>query len=70
MIQAHAHRTTDRPLVSVSEAADILGLSRSKAYRLADARMLPGLIDRPGFRRMVSRAALETARDSGDWPGA
>jgi excisionase family DNA binding protein len=61
---------SDRPIISVSEAADILSVSRSRAYRLAAAGVLPGLIVRPGFRQMVSRAALENARDSGEWPSA
>lgn len=48
-----------RPLVSVAEAADLAGLSKSVAYRLAAAGTLPGLVRLPGSRMLVRRRVLE-----------
>lgn len=48
----------DRPaLVSVPEAARMLGISRASAYRYADAGLLPG-VRRLGRRVYVVRARL------------
>jgi predicted DNA-binding transcriptional regulator AlpA len=49
----------DRPLVSVPEAAALAGLTRSMAYRLASAGVLPGLVRLPGARLLVRRRVLE-----------
>lgn len=49
----------DRPLVSVTEAAVLAGLSKSVAYRLASAGGLPGLVRLPGVRLLVRRRVLE-----------
>ena len=54
------HATTSKPLVSVGEAADIAGLSKSVAYRLAAAGTLPGLVRLPGSRMLVRRRVLES----------
>ena len=51
--------TIDKPLVSVGEAADIAGMSKSVAYRLAAAGTLPGLVRLPGSRMLVRRRVLE-----------
>lgn len=51
--------TNHRPLVSVSEAATLAGLSKSVAYRLAAAGVLPGLVRLPGARLLVRRRVLE-----------
>ncbi len=51
--------TADRPLVSVTEAATLAGLSKSVAYRLAAAGVLPGLVRIPGARLLVRRRVLE-----------
>lgn len=48
-----------KPLVTVGEAADIAGLSKSVAYRLAAAGTLPGLVRLPGSRMLVRRRVLE-----------
>ena len=48
-----------KPLVSIGEAADIAGLSKSVAYRLAAAGTLPGLVRLPGSRMLVRRRVLE-----------
>jgi len=52
-------KTTDRPLMSISEAAEFAGLSKSAAYRLAAAGTLPGLVRLPGARMLVRRRVLE-----------
>ena len=49
----------DRPLVSVPEAAALAGFTRSMAYRLASAGVLPGLVRLPGARLLVRRRVLE-----------
>lgn len=49
----------DRPLVSVAQAAALAGLSKSVAYRLAAAGVLPGLVRLPGARLLVRRRVLE-----------
>ena len=51
--------TIGKPLVSVGEAADIAGMSKSVAYRLAAAGTLPGLVRLPGSRMLVRRRVLE-----------
>lgn len=51
--------TGHSPLVSVSEAANLAGLSKSVAYRLAAAGVLPGLVRLPGARLLVRRHVLE-----------
>jgi predicted DNA-binding transcriptional regulator AlpA len=54
-----AQEPEDRPLVSVPEAAALAGLTRSMAYRLASAGVLPGLVRLPGARLLVRRRVLE-----------
>ncbi len=54
-----SQQTGDRPLVSVAEAAILAGLSKSVAYRLAAAGVLPGLVRLPGARLLVRRRVLE-----------
>ena|SRR5579859_2892145 len=49
----------ERPLLSISEAAVLAGLSKSVAYRLATAGSLPGLVRLPGARMLVRRRVLE-----------
>jgi excisionase family DNA binding protein len=64
----NATKRTDRPIdgrratVTVTEAADILGISRSTAYELARAGTLPAL--RLGRRLVVPTHALEALLDS------
>ena len=53
------HATIGKPLVSIGEAADIAGMSKSVAYRLAAAGTLPGLVRLPGSRMLVRRRVLE-----------
>lgn len=52
-------RQAQRPLVSITEAAELAGLSKSVAYRLAAAGTLPGLVRLPGSRMLVRRRVLE-----------
>ena len=52
-------RSAPRPLLSIREAAALMGISRRKAYTLAHADALPGLVRTPGFELMVRRAVLE-----------
>jgi excisionase family DNA binding protein len=58
------YRPTDRnrATVTVTEAADILGISRSTAYELARSGTLPAL--RLGRRLVVPTHALEALLDS------
>ena len=46
-----------KPLISVNDAADLLGISRSVAYVLARRRELPGLVELNG-RYYVKRPVL------------
>jgi excisionase family DNA binding protein len=48
----------DRLLYRMNEAAEVLGISRSKAYELAAAGLMPGLL-RFGASLRVSVRALE-----------
>lgn len=48
-----------RPLISVKEAGDEMGISESKAHQLAREGNLPGLVTLPGHQRVVRRAILE-----------
>ena len=65
---------TNHPLMSVSEAAALAGLSKSVAYRLAQSGTLPGLVRLPGARMLVRRRVLEAwlsgADAEQDEPGA
>lgn len=49
----------EKPLLSVREAGQLLGVSESKAQQLAREGNLPGLVALPGHRRVVRRAVLE-----------
>jgi len=49
----------NRPLISVARAAEVSGLSKSAAYRLAAANALPGLVRLPWARLLVRRRVLE-----------
>ena len=48
-----------RPLIPVARAAELGGISRSLAYRLAAADALPGLVRLPGAQLLVRRRVLE-----------
>jgi excisionase family DNA binding protein len=55
-------RMADDPLVvSVEEAARLLGIGRGLAYDAARAGTLPGLVAKIGGRYLVSRARLLAA---------
>lgn len=49
----------DKPLLSVREAAGLLGVSEATARRLARTGNLPGLLSIPGHRLLVRRRVLE-----------
>ncbi len=51
-------KRTDALFIPLLEAAKILGLDRTTAYRLAKQGRFPGLV-RVGKRFLVSRATLE-----------
>jgi excisionase family DNA binding protein len=70
-VRAVAREALDRrprPLISVREAADLLGIPRSVAYRWAKAKRLPGLVT-VGARYYVKRLVL-LAWLAEDGPGA
>lgn len=48
----------ERPIISVRQAAEILGVTEGTAYRWLDRGELPGAV-RVGGRWYVRRAALE-----------
>src|SRR6266511_3941639 len=76
-VEAHTHdRTTpigtyprrsgidmERLTYTVSEVAELLGISRSKAYDLVAAGLLP-IVPLPGRRTLVARAVLERLVDA------
>lgn len=49
----------ERLLISVSEACELAGLSRSVGYRLLRENALPGAVKLPGAQVMVRRRVLE-----------
>lgn len=51
-------KQTERLTISVTEAAEILGISRNLAYSLARRGELPGVIQLGRRRLVISRAAL------------
>jgi len=53
---------TDRRLLSIQQAADALGVSRSTVWRLLRDGRLPCVELRPGSRRVPSQAVTEFAR--------
>jgi excisionase family DNA binding protein len=53
----------ERLTYTVSEVAELLGISRSKAYDLVAAGLLP-IIPLPGRRKLVARAVLERLVDA------
>jgi excisionase family DNA binding protein len=50
---------TQKPLISVAEAAPRLGISESSGYRLAYAGELPGLVRLLGTRMRVRARVLD-----------
>jgi len=55
---SHPPAATRRPLLSVTEAAEEAGLSRSVAYSWARSGQLPGVVNLPGRRLRVRAAVL------------
>jgi excisionase family DNA binding protein len=53
----------ERLTYTVSEVAELLGISRSKAYDLVAAGLLP-IVPLPGRRKLVARAVLERLVDA------
>jgi excisionase family DNA binding protein len=53
----------ERLTYSVSEVAELLGISRSKAYDLVSAGLLP-IVPLPGRRKLVARSVLERLVDA------
>ena len=53
----------ERLTYTVSEVAKLLGISRSKAYDLVAAGLLP-IVPLPGRRKLVARAVLERLVDA------
>jgi excisionase family DNA binding protein len=53
----------ERLTYTVSEVAELLGISRSKAYDLVAAGLLP-IVPLPGRRKLVGRAVLERLVDA------
>ena len=57
-----ATEPTDRRLLSIRQAADALGISRTSIWRLLRDGRLPTVEIRPGSRRVPSQAVTEFAR--------
>lgn len=58
-----------RPLLTVSQAAQLLGVSKNRAYKWAHAGVLPGLRQpTPDSQMFVIATELEAALAGGDWP--
>jgi len=57
-----ATEPTDRRLLSIAQAADALGVSRTTVWRLLRDGLLPFVELRPGRRRIPSAAVTEFAR--------
>jgi excisionase family DNA binding protein len=55
----------ERLTYTVSEVAELLGISRSKAYDLVAAGLLP-IVPLPGRRKLVARAVLERLVDASE----
>ena len=53
----------ERLTYTISEVAELLGISRSKAYELVAAGLLP-IVPLPGRRKLVARAVLERLVDA------
>lgn len=48
-----------KPLIGVTEAAKLAGLSRSRFYRLINQNAIPGaIVKAPGCETLIRRAAL------------
>lgn len=56
----------DGRLLTVSQAAALLGISSATAYRMARSGVLPGLARLPGFRLIVRRSARRRWKDAQD----
>jgi len=57
-----ATEPTDRRLLSIAQAADALGVSRTTVWRLLRDGLLPFVELRPGSRRIPSVAVTEFAK--------
>jgi excisionase family DNA binding protein len=57
----------ERLTYTVSEVAELLGISRSKAYDLVAAGLLP-IVPLPGRRKLVARTVLERLVDAPEPP--
>ena len=49
----------DRPLLSVTEAAERLGITRARAYRWVAAGQFPGAVQLAGGHWLVKKAVLD-----------
>ena len=61
-----ALRISDKPLLSITEAAQLAGLNRTTTYGLARAGRLPGLVKVVGRQMLVRRAVLERWLNGGE----
>jgi len=59
---------SERPVLSVDEAAELLGLNRNSVYEAAKRGELPTI--RVGRRVLISRAGLQRLLDEGNAPKA
>ena len=78
-VQHYGRRVSDSPLLKISEAAEILGVSREHAYRMARDGVLPVVRHTPGGLRVPlaafdawleaqSRQALANVKSPRDTP--
>ena len=62
VLAGEAPTDPDRKLLSIAQAADALGVSRTTVWRLLRDGLLPFVELRPGRRRIPSAAVTEFAR--------
>jgi excisionase family DNA binding protein len=66
VVQVSPRTAEDRKTLTVTEAAKVLGIGRTKAYELAAQNALPVRVIRLGRRLLLSRQELEAFLRGGE----